>query len=68
MACRSVEKAQLAVSAVMPHATRGGRAEPAVLDLGSLASVRTFAEEFLESGAPLDVLVCNAVSTRGILV
>jgi hypothetical protein len=44
-----------------------GRAVPAVLDLASLASVRAFAGEYLASGAPLDVLVCNAVSGGGVL-
>lgn len=63
MACRSADKALRAVAEVASYAKRGGRAEPAVMDLGSLASVRAFAQEYLESGAPLDVLVCNAVSS-----
>jgi NAD(P)-dependent dehydrogenase (short-subunit alcohol dehydrogenase family) len=40
---------------------------PAVLDLASLAAVRAFAGEYLARGAPLDVLVCNAVSGGGVL-
>ena len=31
-------------------------------DPASLASVRAFAADYLARGAPLDVLVCNAVS------
>ena len=61
MACRSADKANRAVAEVTPHANDGGRAVPAVFDLASLASVRDFAHAYLETGAPLDVLVCNAV-------
>ena len=63
MACRTAEKARQAVEEVAPFSqSSGGRAIPAVLDLASLSSVRAFADDYLESGAPLHVLVCNAVS------
>ena len=68
MACRTAEKAEIAVAEVAAYAkdkgggTTVGRAKPAVLDLASLASVRAFAHDYIESGAPLHVLVCNAVS------
>ena len=68
MACRTAQKAEIATAEVAAYAkdkgggTTVGRAKPAVLDLASLASVRAFAHEYLESGAPLHVLVCNAVS------
>jgi NAD(P)-dependent dehydrogenase (short-subunit alcohol dehydrogenase family) len=59
MACRDAGKAEVARRAIetaVPSAT----VEVAALDLGSLASVRTFAESFLAAHDGLDLLVNNA--------
>ena len=58
---RSAEKARAAAEEVAAHAgTRGGGAEPVVMDLGRLAGVRAFAERFRRRGVALDAVVCNA--------
>ena len=58
---RSAEKARAAAEEVAAHAgTRGGGAEPVVMDLGRLAGVRAFAERFRCRGVALDAVVCNA--------
>ena len=59
MACRDLEKAQRAAQSLS--------IDPAAytvmhIDLGSLASVRSFAQTFLDSGLPLRVLLNNAAS------
>ena len=59
MACRDLEKAQRAAQSLS--------IDPAAytvmhIDLGSLASVRSFAQTFLDSGRPLRVLLNNAAS------
>ncbi|MGH7268851.1 MAG: oxidoreductase, partial [Polyangiaceae bacterium] len=59
LACRNLEKGQaamVAIRAVAPEA----KLELSQLDLGSLRSVRTFAEGFLSAHERLDVLVNNA--------
>jgi NAD(P)-dependent dehydrogenase (short-subunit alcohol dehydrogenase family) len=59
LACRNLEKGALAqreIEAAAPQA----RVELAALDLGSLASVRAFAESFLASHDGLDLLLNNA--------
>ena len=63
MACRRVEAGQAAAQTM---AGERGSTEVMHLDLGDLASVRRFAEAFLEKYARLDALVNNAglVTTR----
>jgi NAD(P)-dependent dehydrogenase (short-subunit alcohol dehydrogenase family) len=59
LACRNVEKgasAKSEIEAAAPNAT----VELEDLDLGSLESVRAFAERFRRGGAGLDLLVNNA--------
>jgi NAD(P)-dependent dehydrogenase (short-subunit alcohol dehydrogenase family) len=56
-ACRRVAAGE---DAVRPLAGARGRAEVMELDLGSLASVRTFADAFLAKHSRLDGLVNNA--------
>jgi NAD(P)-dependent dehydrogenase (short-subunit alcohol dehydrogenase family) len=59
LACRNLEKgraAQRAIEAAAPQA----QVELAELDLGSLASVRAFAERFLAGHEHLDLLLNNA--------
>jgi protochlorophyllide reductase len=61
VAARSAGKARAAAEEVSKHAgTRGGGAEPVVIDLGRLAGVRAFAERFRRRGVALDAVVCNA--------
>jgi NAD(P)-dependent dehydrogenase (short-subunit alcohol dehydrogenase family) len=55
LACRNMEKGEAALADV--RAAGGRDAELARLDLGSLASVREFAES---QQGPLDLLLCNA--------
>ncbi len=57
MACRDLAKAEAAARTVGVNATQVTRRE---LDLGSLASVRSFVEAFRATGRKLDALVCNA--------
>lgn len=59
MACRNMEKAEAARAGVLstnPHAST----EIQQLDLASLASIRRFAENYVSSGKPIDVLLNNA--------
>jgi len=57
MACRDLEKAAAAARELgIPEASR----TLLHIDLGSLASVRMFVEDFHKTGRPLDALVCNA--------
>ena len=56
-ACRSVERGLRAAAEVE---AAGGRVEVLQLDLASLASVRAFADAFLERHATCDVLLNNA--------
>lgn len=57
MACRDLEKAQKAASAVeIPPDSYTIRH----IDVGSLESVREFVKDFRASGKSLDALVCNA--------
>ena len=57
LACRSVDKAKPVLEAIR---SEGGSAEILALDLGSIASVRTAANAFLDRGEPLHILVNNA--------
>lgn len=54
---RSLEKAQPVVEELR---AAGGKADPFIVDLGSFASIRKAAQEFLANGERLDVLVNNA--------
>jgi NAD(P)-dependent dehydrogenase (short-subunit alcohol dehydrogenase family) len=59
LACRSAERGEKALAdirATVPDA----RVELAALDLASLASVHTFAEQFTHGGRKLDLLINNA--------
>ncbi len=57
MACRDLEKAEAAARELgIPEASR----TLLHIDLGSLASVRMFVEDFHKIGLKLDALVCNA--------
>ncbi len=57
MACRDLPKAEAAAKQVgIPQ----GSYSLMSIDLGSLASVRQFVQQFHESGKTLDALVCNA--------
>ena len=57
MACRDLEKAAAAARELgIPEASR----TLLHIDLGSLASVRMFVEDFHKTGLKLDALVCNA--------
>ncbi|GMV38706.1 MAG: short-chain dehydrogenase [Myxococcales bacterium] len=57
LACRSRERGEAAVARIRGE---GAEVELALLDLASLASVRAFAQAFLESGAALHLLINNA--------
>ncbi len=59
LGCRSRDKAtaaRLRILAQVPDA----QLEPAILDLASLASIRAFAQSFLDRSRPLDLLINNA--------
>ncbi|HEX3596059.1 MAG TPA: SDR family oxidoreductase [Polyangiaceae bacterium] len=58
IACRSVERARPAIETIL-HDT-GKTVEALPLDLGDFASVRGAAKAFLETGAPLHLLINNA--------
>ncbi|KAL1486338.1 hypothetical protein MTO96_047013, partial [Rhipicephalus appendiculatus] len=62
VACRCESKGRAAVEAIR-HATRNDRVEFALLDVGSLTSVRRFANKLLATEERLDVLVNNAAIT-----
>ncbi len=57
MACRDLEKATRATSAL---GIDRDQVTPLHIDLGSLASVRSFVDAFRATGRTLDALVCNA--------
>jgi protochlorophyllide reductase len=57
MACRDLNKAQLAAAAL---GIPGDSVSHEKIDLGSQASVRDFVARFAASGLPLHALVCNA--------
>jgi NAD(P)-dependent dehydrogenase (short-subunit alcohol dehydrogenase family) len=59
LACRNLEKGQAAVDAIRKESPRAALALER-LDLGDLASVRSFAERFAKERSRLDVLVNNA--------
>jgi NAD(P)-dependent dehydrogenase (short-subunit alcohol dehydrogenase family) len=59
LACRNAEKGAVALEAISRVAP-GARLELAALDLGSLASVRAFAEQFRSTHDGLDLLLNNA--------
>ncbi|KDO27409.1 hypothetical protein SPRG_06996 [Saprolegnia parasitica CBS 223.65] len=58
-ACRSKERAEDAMKQVAAT-TSSSKLEFMALDVGSLASVRAFAAEFLKSGRTLHILINNA--------
>ncbi|KAL1429806.1 hypothetical protein MTO96_015669 [Rhipicephalus appendiculatus] len=62
VACRCESKGRAAVEAIR-HATGNDRVEFALLDVGSLTSVRRFANKLLATEERLDVLVNNAAIT-----
>jgi protochlorophyllide reductase len=57
MACRDLAKAEREARRIGVHLSGVSMLH---LDLGSLASVRSFIDAFRATGRPLDVLVCNA--------
>lgn len=57
MACRNLDKARRAVAAL---GIDPSQVTPLHIDLGSLASVRSFVDAFRATGRTLDALVCNA--------
>ena len=59
LACRSVERGALAADKIRAEQP-SAQVFVAQLDLSSLASVRSFAENACASGGPLDILVNNA--------
>jgi NAD(P)-dependent dehydrogenase (short-subunit alcohol dehydrogenase family) len=59
LACRDAQKGEAALARLREEAP-GVRAEAAVLDLASLASVREFARRELDRQRPLHVLINNA--------
>jgi NAD(P)-dependent dehydrogenase (short-subunit alcohol dehydrogenase family) len=59
LACRNAEKGAAALQSIA-QAAPGARLELAALDLGSLASVRAFAERFRSTHDGLDLLLNNA--------
>jgi NAD(P)-dependent dehydrogenase (short-subunit alcohol dehydrogenase family) len=58
IACRSPQRAQSSVDAILRET--GEQVEVVPLDLGDFASVRAAAKAFLETGAPLHLLINNA--------
>jgi NAD(P)-dependent dehydrogenase (short-subunit alcohol dehydrogenase family) len=59
LACRNTEKGAAAVKEIQA-AVRGAELELAALDLGSLESVRSFADGFLSEHGGIDLLINNA--------
>ena len=59
LACRSMERGQAAVEKIVAEQP-GAQVFVAQLDLSSLASVHSFAENALAAGEPIDILVLNA--------
>jgi NAD(P)-dependent dehydrogenase (short-subunit alcohol dehydrogenase family) len=59
LACRSVEKGEAALEQIQAR-TGNASAEVMKLDLGSLESIRAFAEGFLDHYDRLDILINNA--------
>ena len=59
LACRSHEKAEETLNKIKEQAGKGSL-ETGILDLSSLASVKHFAEDFLQNHQQLDVLINNA--------
>lgn len=59
LACRSQEKADETLKKIKEQ-TGKGSLETGILDLSSLASVKQFAESFLQTHQQLDVLINNA--------
>jgi NAD(P)-dependent dehydrogenase (short-subunit alcohol dehydrogenase family) len=69
LACRSEQRGQEAEAAINAElagnaSAASGRAEFMLLDVGDLASVRSFADAFGQRYERLDVLVLNAVLRR----
>lgn len=60
LCCRSLQKGHAAKATLPP----GSKVEVMELDLGRLASIRTFSENFASKYAQLDVLVLNAGVAR----
>lgn len=60
LAARSQSKADTAIADLLATAPAGSTAEPLILDLASLDSVRRAADSFLESERTLSVCVLNA--------
>nr|XP_008119823.1 PREDICTED: retinol dehydrogenase 13 [Anolis carolinensis] len=59
LACRSLERGRAALEEIR-RATGNPRVELRLLDTSSMASVRDFAQKFLEKNKRLDILVNNA--------
>lgn len=59
LACRNSDNAQQALDKIRVHKGKGSL-EAALLDLSGLASVRQFAENFLQQHQRLDLLINNA--------
>jgi NAD(P)-dependent dehydrogenase (short-subunit alcohol dehydrogenase family) len=57
---RDLAKAEAATAIVREAAANGGGFELAELELGSLASVRAFADQLLSHGQPFDAVIANA--------
>ena len=60
MACRSRDRAEGAIAELVEHGVDASLLEFRALDLSSLASVRSFAEEFCRDHETLDLLINNA--------
>lgn len=60
MACRSQGKAEKARQEIQEVIGGQGRLEVLPLDLGDLESVRLAAQQFINRGLPLHMLICNA--------
>jgi NAD(P)-dependent dehydrogenase (short-subunit alcohol dehydrogenase family) len=60
LACRNHESASSARKRMIASGIPAERLELGNLDLGSLAKIRSFAENFVESGRPLHCLINNA--------
>jgi retinol dehydrogenase-14 len=59
LACRNMETGEQAATAVR-EASPNASVRAAEIDLGSLASIRKFVDDFKKSGDPIDVLINNA--------